>query len=139
MLVFDEPGCGAGRLYERRVADPGSIGPLRAAVVTLAASGGATDEQRDRVALATSEALTNCALHAYHGHALPGSVTVEAWTSGGLLTVIVSDEGAGMGPRVKSTGLGLGLSLMARMSESVEIEQLPGRGVSVRMSFTIGP
>jgi len=138
VLASDETGSGSNRLYERRVANPGSIAPLRAAVVGLASSHGATDEQRDRVALAISEALTNCAMHAYHGHSPPGPVTVEAWTSDGTLTVIVSDEGDGMRPRVESPGLGLGLSLIARMSEHVEIERLPDRGLSVRMSFTLG-
>lgn len=138
MLASDKAGCGANRVFERRVANPGCIAPLRAAVVGLAASNGATDEQRDRVALATSEALTNCAMHAYEGHVPPGPVTVEAWASDGTLTVIVSDEGDGMLPRLESPGLGLGLSLIARMSESVDIERLPDRGVSVRMSFNLG-
>lgn len=138
MLASEKTGFGANRVYERREANPGAIAPLRAAVVGLATSSGATDEQRDRVALAMSEALTNCAMHAYSGRAPPGPVTVEAWASDGTLTVIVSDEGDGMRPRVESPGLGLGLSLITRMSERVDIERLPDKGVSVRMSFNLG-
>ncbi|MDX6689331.1 MAG: hypothetical protein QOG15_788 [Solirubrobacteraceae bacterium] len=139
MLVSDGASFGASRLFERRTALPECIAPLRAAVVDLAAGGGATDEQRDVVALAISEALTNCALHAYSDERSPGPVTVEAWREDGTLTVIVSDEGHGMRPRVASPGLGLGLSLIARVSERVDIEhRLPDPGVSVRMSFLLG-
>lgn len=126
-------------MYERRLAVAGSIAPLRAAVVGLAAANGATDEQRNRVGLAITEALTNCALHAYASPAPPGPVSVEAWTRDGTLTVIVSDEGHGMRPRLTSPGLGLGLALIARMSERVDIEHHgPDRGMSVRMSFILG-
>jgi anti-sigma regulatory factor (Ser/Thr protein kinase) len=92
----------ASRLYQQRVAEPACIAPLRAAVVGLVAVNGATDEQRDRVALATSEALTNSALHAYAGR--PGPVTVEAWTSDGTLTVVVSDEATGCAPASTARG-----------------------------------
>jgi len=138
MLVSGEAGHAANRLRERRPASTGSIAPLRAAIVGLAASHGATVEQCDRVALASSEALTNCTLHAYAGTDTPGPVLVEAWASDGTLTVIVSDEGHGMRPRVMSPGLGMGLSLIARMSEHVDIQHLPEKGVSVRMHFAIG-
>jgi serine/threonine-protein kinase RsbW len=139
MLISGEHSYGSSRLYQQRPADPGSIAPLRAAVVGLAADGGATDEQRERVALAMSEALTNCAMHAYLGYAPPGPVIVEAWTEDSELTVIVSDEGHGMVPRVDSPGLGMGLSLIARMAEVVDIEHDASHpGVSIRMSFILG-
>lgn len=138
MPVSDQTGHGSQRLYERRPAVSSSIAPLRTAVTGLAAASGATEEQRERVALAISEAVTNCTMHAYAGRGPPGPVTVEAWTHDSTLTVVVSDEGAGMRPRVASPGLGLGLSLIARMSERVDIEQLPDSGVSVRMSFVLG-
>jgi hypothetical protein len=43
-----------------------------------------------------------------------------------------------MRPRVDSPGLGLGLSLIARMSREYAIERDPDHGVSVRMSFSVG-
>jgi len=139
MLISGEKGYGASRLFERRTAVPGSVAPLRAAVVDLAVQGGATGEQRDLIALAVSEALTNCAVHAYDEPGLPGPVTVEAWTEVGELTVIISDEGRGMYPRVVSSGLGLGLGLIERVSEHVDFKpHTPDPGVSVHMSFLLG-
>jgi anti-sigma regulatory factor (Ser/Thr protein kinase) len=139
MLVSGEKGYGVSRLFERRTAVPGSIAPLRTAVVDLALEGGATEKQRDLIALAVSEALTNCAVHAYSEPGLPGPVTVEAWTEVGELTVIVSDEGRGLYPRVLSSGLGLGLGLIERVTARVDFEpHAPDPGVSVRMSFLLG-
>ena len=138
MLVTQGTRRNGHRIREHRQAVSGSIAPLRAAVVQLAVEGGATEDQRDRVALATSEALTNCALHAYRALEPPGPVAVEAWLQNGTLTVIVSDEGEGMLPRITSPGLGMGLSIMARMSDRVEVDHPDGGGVSVRMTFAVG-
>ncbi len=139
-LLPGEEGCGRHRLYERRQAVPGEIAPLRTAVVRLAAVSGATTEQRERIALAVSEALTNCAQHAYAQIVDPGPVTVVARAGDGTLEVTISDEGHGMVPVVGSPGLGLGLSLMERVSEHVDIDGDPsdGDGVSVHMRFAIG-
>ena len=92
--------------------------------------------QREHIALAVSEALTNAVLHAYRTDDRTGAVEVEASISNGALVVVVRDEGVGLLPRTDSPGLGLGLGLMERASdELVFVDTQPG--LSVRMTFTL--
>lgn len=130
-----EPGSG---LNESRPAFPRYIAPLRRAVVEFAADAGADDLQQEDIGLAISEAVSNSVIHAYPDGSIRGDVTVEAWTDLGRIVVIVSDDGCGMVPRSDSHGLGLGIPLIARVTERVEIEdRSPGPGVCVRMTFAL--
>lgn len=90
------------------MAVPEHVGVLRDAVVRFAGASGVSQRSREQIALAVSEALSNCVIHAYAGCDRPGPVTVEAWARDGALTVLVSDEGCGMVPRLDSPGLGIG-------------------------------
>lgn len=111
---------------------------LREAVVRFAAASGASQRSREQIALAVSEALSNCVIHAYAGRDQPGQVTVEAWARDGSLIVLVSDEGCGMVPRLDSPGLGIGLPLIAQMSDQLDVEARDGQpGVRLRMTFAI--
>jgi serine/threonine-protein kinase RsbW len=128
------------RLREQRTALPEHVGVLRAAVVRFAHARGASGRECEQIALAVSEALTNSVLHAYVGSDEPGPVTVEAWVVDGSLTVVVCDEGGGMLPRLDSPGLGIGLPLIAQMSDRLDIEDRDGHpGVCVRMTFALSP
>jgi len=116
-----------------------NIGPLRRAVVDYAGSNGASERQREDIALAVSEALSNAVLHAYVGHGSPGDVGVDAWIDEHALRVVVYDEGSGMLPRPDSPGLGLGLSLIAQMTERLELESRDATpGVRLHMTFVLG-
>jgi anti-sigma regulatory factor (Ser/Thr protein kinase) len=127
------------RLKECLPARAENIAPLRRAVVAYAGSNGASERQREDIALAVSEALSNAVLHAYVGHDGPGDVGVDAWVDEHALRVVICDEGVGMLPRPDSPGLGLGLSLIARMTEHLEIESPDARpGMRLRMTFAIG-
>ncbi|MDQ3677161.1 MAG: ATP-binding protein [Actinomycetota bacterium] len=126
------------RLREQRAAIPEHVGALRAAVVRFARARGASRRECEHIALAVSEALSNSVLHAYVGQDPPGPVTVEAWAQDRSLTVVVSDEGLGMLPRLDSPGLGIGLPLIAQMTERLDIEDRDGRpGVCLRMTFAL--
>jgi diguanylate cyclase (GGDEF)-like protein len=126
-----------GRPHERLAATPQNISPLRRLVIEYARRGGASERQRDDIAVAVSEALSNVVVHAYADADEPGVVTVDAWMSNQSLEVVVCDEGAGMLPRTDSPGLGLGLALIVRMTQRVALEEtMPG--VRVRMTFAIG-
>lgn len=126
------------RLHEQRTALPEHVRALRAAVVSYARARGASQRQCEHIALAVSEALTNSVLHAYVGWDRPGPVTVEAWASDRTLIVVVYDEGSGMRPRLDSPGLGIGLPLIAQMSDHLDIEDRDGRpGVCLRMTFAL--
>jgi serine/threonine-protein kinase RsbW len=127
------------RLQERLPARPESIAPLRRAVVAYADSNGASERQREDIALAVSEALSNAVLHAYVGCEVAGDVGVDAWIDARVLEVVVEDDGGGMTPRTDSPGLGLGLALIGRLTEQLSIESTDAApGVRVRMTFAIG-
>jgi len=132
------PSRKEGPLREQRSAIPEHVGVLREAVVRFAAASGASQRSREQIALAVSEALSNCVIHAYAGRDQPGQVTVEAWARDGSLIVLVSDEGCGMVPRLDSPGLGIGLPLIAQMSDQLDVEARDGQpGVRLRMTFAI--
>ena len=127
------------RLKESLPARAENIALLRRAVVAYAGSHGASERQREDIALAISEALSNAVLHAYIGRESPGEVGVDAWVDDRALRVIVHDDGVGMLPRTDSPGLGLGLSLIARMAEHLEVESPDAQpGMRLRMTFAIG-
>ena len=88
--------------------------------------------------LAVTEACTNVVRHAY-ADGEPGPVEILIRPEGNTLLVIVSDEGRGLAPRADSTGPGLGLPLIAALSHSFEIEQVPDNGSRLRMAFRRGP
>lgn len=125
------------RPRQRTVARAASVGPLRRGVVAFAAAGGASERQREDVALAVSEALNNAVLHAYPGIDSPGIVAVDTWMSERSLHVVVCDEGGGIVLGARAPGLGLGLPLIARLTRQLVIENTAG-GVRLRMSFSIG-
>ncbi len=125
------------RLFEQRPALAEHVGALRMSVLDYARAHGASERQCEYIALAVSEALSNSVLHAYVERE-PGPVCVEAWADGGSLTIVVSDEGGGMRPRLDSPGLGIGLPLIAQMSDRLDIEDSDDRpGVRLRMSFAM--
>jgi anti-sigma regulatory factor (Ser/Thr protein kinase) len=123
-------------LHEQLPARPQSIGQLRHAVVEFAGSSGASPRQCATIALAVSEALSNAVIHAYVDHDAPGLMGVDALLHERSLEVVVCDAGGGMRPRIDSPGSGLGLPLIASMTEQFEIrDTMPG--VSVHMTFAI--
>jgi serine/threonine-protein kinase RsbW len=88
--------------------------------------------------LAVTEACTNVVRHAYQdGH--PGPIEIVIHPQGDSLQVVVSDRGRGLGPSADAAGPGLGLPLIAALTESVEIEQTPDAGSRLRMSFARTP
>ena len=110
---------------------PAMIWRARTAVASLAASAGADEEQLDRIRLAVSEAVCNAVLHAYPQAA--GEVHVAAAVIDGELSVIVADDGCGLGGASESSGLGLGMALMAQMCDSLTFTGRASAGMQVEM------
>jgi serine/threonine-protein kinase RsbW len=85
-----------------------------------------------------SEACNNVVLHAYEGE--PGPLEVVAEPRSGELEVQVSDQGKGFRPRANKgdPSLGLGLPLIAALSDSFEISAGAGNGsrTTIRFGFT---
>jgi anti-sigma regulatory factor (Ser/Thr protein kinase) len=127
----------ATALHERLPARPHSVPLLRRAVDEFAAACGASDRQRSAIALAVSEAVGNAVVHAYVGRELLGDVEVAAQLHGAMLQVTVCDDGVGMHPRLDSPGAGLGLGLIASITDDFELAELDP-GVCVRMMFALG-
>jgi anti-sigma regulatory factor (Ser/Thr protein kinase) len=128
-------------LQLRSRAEVPAIPKLRGEVVAYAEQVGADEAVREKVRLAVSEAVTNCVVHAYPEQA-PGDVTVKAWVGDdGQLVIVVSDDGSGFRTSPINPGLGIGLGLMAEMSDGLSIGTRDGQpGTSVTLRFGIsGP
>jgi serine/threonine-protein kinase RsbW len=131
-------GPGAEQLLELSLsAEPASCGRARHEICA-ALQGRGIDTAA--VALAVSEAVSNAVLHAYRDRDGPTAeqrvdVLLTADVEG--VWVVVADEGVGMSPRDDSPGLGLGLSVIARLSDELLIVQgETGTRLHIRFRFT---
>lgn len=118
-------------------ARPESVAAARSATADFARRVGASDATIEAVKLAVSEAATNIVVHAYRDAAEAGVVEVSATLAGGELSVIVADTGAGLQPRTDSPGLGLGLGLIARVADGLDLLQRSSGGLELRMRFVL--
>jgi anti-sigma regulatory factor (Ser/Thr protein kinase) len=96
------------------------------------------DPPLNDVGLALSEAVTNVVHHAYVDRD-PGPVRVRIEIGIKEIEVMVQDEGSGMVPRADTPGLGLGMPLIATMSERFDIQAAPDGGTRVCMWFVRDP
>jgi len=97
----------------------------------------AVDEQLlSDMRLAITEACSNVVVHAYAGRD-PGPLEIDATLHEDELTVVVRDDGPGIAPHPGSPGLGLGLPLIASLSESVELGRNEHERTEVRMTFSL--
>ena len=88
------------------------------------------------IRLAVTEACANAVVHAYpDGHKGPMEVVVSMDEE--TLTVLVRDWGCGIRPRPDSPGLGLGLSLIAALAETVQLGHNIAEHTEVRMKFAL--
>jgi serine/threonine-protein kinase RsbW len=87
------------------------------------------------IKLAVTEACTNVVIHAYPE--IEGPMEIQAALGDAELSVVVRDEGRGVVPRADSPGLGLGLPLIATLTESLELGTGEDDATEVRMTFRI--
>jgi anti-sigma regulatory factor (Ser/Thr protein kinase) len=90
------------------------------------------------IRLAVTEACTNVVVHAYPDDC-EGPLEVLATLRDDELTVLVRDEGPGIVPRPDSPGLGLGLPLIASLSEAMQLGRDKDGRTEVRMTFSLSP
>jgi len=86
--------------------------------------------------MAVTEACTNVVVHAYDGE--EGTLEVEMLADDTTLTIVVRDWGTGIQPRPvrrEAPALGLGLPLIAALSDSFELKGSTNAGAEVRMTF----
>jgi anti-sigma regulatory factor (Ser/Thr protein kinase) len=118
-------------------ARPEHVRDARRQILDLARRGGVPEEALEGVRLAVSEAVANAVLHGYRD-GTPGEVTVIAEAEDSRLKVVVTDEGCGMSPHVGSTGAGLGLPLIAELTDSMSVKPARGgRGTQLCMTFRL--
>lgn len=113
-------------------SEPSSVSRARHATREYAERAGADPES---VAIAVSEAVGNAIIHGYRDGRW-GVVRVEARLTGTVLSVIVRDSGVGMSPNPMANGLGVGLSLIGRVSDHLAIETHKA-GTRVAMRFRL--
>ncbi len=86
--------------------------------------------------MAVTEACTNVVVHAYEEEA--GQLEVQMLAGEEELTIVVRDHGSGIQPRPSRDGppaLGLGLPLIAALSDAFELRGSAGQGTEIRMTF----
>jgi stage II sporulation protein AB (anti-sigma F factor) len=110
---------------------PDVVASAREAMAAFALESGANSEQADQIRLAVSEAVTNAVLHGYPDRS--GDVHVHASITGQSLSIVVRDDGVGMQPHLSRPGLGLGL--VARVTDRMAIVARLQGGVELQMHF----
>jgi anti-sigma regulatory factor (Ser/Thr protein kinase) len=108
---------------------------VRHAIAGLADARAIDPELMADVSLAVSEACANVVQHAYPDGA--GLLEVSASTGGDELAIVVRDHGRGILPNPDSPGLGVGLPLIAALTDNVELTSAPTGATEVRMRFEL--
>lgn len=110
----------------------GSVAKARHAARRAAQTAGAAEQD---VALAVSEAVGNSVVHGFR-FGREGSIVVTAETTRDALVVVVRDDGVGMLPDLDRPSLGLGTSLISRLSTEATFESSE-TGTTVTMRFEL--
>ena len=127
----------ASQLRVVLVAEPAAAGLARRAVTRFARAHGAGASLLGDIQLAITEAVANAVVHAYREPAIPGHVTIAAERDGETLRLLVSDCGPGIAPRVDSPGLGLGLAIIGRLTQSLDVRDGAQGGAELHMTFAL--
>jgi serine/threonine-protein kinase RsbW len=118
-------------------ARPEGVGVVRQALAGMA---DALDFEAPVLAdmkMAVTEACTNVVVHAYD-ETDGGVLEVEMRATEEGLTIVVRDHGTGIQPRParsEPAALGLGLPLIAALSDAFELRGSAGAGTEVTMTF----
>ena len=114
-------------------ARPENVAVVRHVLGALTEALGLPRAVTEDVRLAVTEACTNVVRHAYEDG--DGSIDVIVRPKGDALEVIVADTGRGLGPSLDTGGPGLGMPLIAALTDSLEVERTPSAGSRLIMGF----
>ena len=116
-------------------AKPEGVGVVRQALAGLADAMALDAAILADAKMAVTEACTNVVVHAYGE--TDGELEVEMLADDDAVTVVVRDRGTGIRPRAtrETQALGLGLPLIAALSDAFELRGSAGHGTEVRMTF----
>ncbi len=128
-------------LSEIYPADRAAVPRIRGALRDAAARVGAGERLLEALSLAATEAVTNVVLHAYRQEATQrdGGIEVALRRVGDALELLVGDLGTGMRTRDDSPGLGLGLSIIATVSDGFDVREHERGGTQLAMRFALPP
>ena len=126
-----------GQMSKHYPARAEFVGSARSAVSEFAVAMGADPAKVHSIELAVGEACSNVVVHAYRDSASPGEMMVSASMVDGDLRVEVVDDGAGMIPRLDSPGIGMGVPLMLRLSDSLETRTSARGGTEICLRFSL--
>ena len=119
-------------------ARPEGVGVVRQALAGMADALDFDASVLADMKMAVTEACTNVVVHAYEGE--EGTLEVEMLADEATLTIVVRDQGSGIdrdAPRSDEVpALGLGLPLIAALSDAFELKGSAGQGTEVRMTFS---
>jgi serine/threonine-protein kinase RsbW len=118
-------------------ARPEGVAVVRQALAGMADALDVDEAVLADMKMAVSEACTNVVVHAYED--TEGVLEVDMRADDGGLTIEVRDHGNGIRPRADRSrdvpALGLGLPLIAALSDAFELRGSAGQGTEVRMTF----
>jgi serine/threonine-protein kinase RsbW len=124
-------------------ADARWLTVVRLTVSGVASRVGASYEDVDDIKVAVSEACTNAIDHAFRDDAAtPPMICVQCHSLEGAIRIEVSDEGCGFDPAQATVGEraadgerqgGLGLYLIGKLMDEMEVVSRPGGGTKVVM------
>src|SRR3954469_20844332 len=136
MPTQPEADAGAALVYERVLpAVPTAVGSIRRELDAALARIEVPPLRRHDVALVLTEAAANVVVHAYGDVPTPGPLYALAAMTGPNLRLDVFDRGRGMTPGSESPGLGVGLALMARLADGLDITPNEGGGLAISALF----
>jgi anti-sigma regulatory factor (Ser/Thr protein kinase) len=123
-------------IYERIApATPASVGRIRRELAEMLDGVKVATDRLDDIALVVTEAATNVVVHAYLDTS-GGPLYAAATLCGHTLTVTVADCGRGCSPRTDSPGLGLGMPLMAQLTDRLDVtSNRSGSGTRILATF----
>ena len=118
-------------------ARPEGVGVVRQALSGMADALDVDPVVLADMKMAVTEACTNVVVHAYEDS--DGVLEVDMLADDAALTINVRDHGSGIHPRPDRSrevpALGLGLPLIAALSDAFELRGSAGQGTEVRMTF----
>ena len=121
-------------------AVPENVIVVRQAVAGLGEALGLQPQRVDDMKAVVTEACNNVVIHAYEDE--PGPLEVNALSGDEAVEVVITDRGKGFTPRADQSGeasLGIGLPLIASLSDGFEISGGAGEGTRTTVRFAYRP